>query len=419
MSREHMLFTAALGLSAPWEVTDIRFDADAKRIDFDVAFPAGSRFACPACGAAEQPVHDTRQRSWQHLHFFEHQAYIHAAVPRVRCTECGKTHQVVVPWSRPGSGFTQLFEALVITLCRQMPVQVVAQLLGVGDDPLWRILHHYVDMARSAEDFSDVRAVGIDETAARRGHDYISLFHDMERRRVLFACPGRDQATVGHFVADLREHGGDPDAIEAVCIDMSKAYIAGVHRHLPGAEITFDRFHVIQLANTAVERVRRAEVREQPILKGSRWIWVKDKHRWSVRQMKDYHLLSRMHLKTGRAYRLKEALREIFMEATDRAEAEERLKRWCSWARRCRMEPFKRLALTIKTHWQGILNGFDSGLTNGSVEGMNSRIQSAKARARGYRTARNLITISYLIGADLSHLPASPYATTSWGRAAA
>ncbi|MCG5539562.1 helix-turn-helix domain-containing protein, partial [Halorhodospira sp. 9622] len=134
------MFTAPLGLSAPWEVSDIRFDAEAKRIDFDVTFASGSRFACPACGAEGQPVHDTRQRTWQHLHFFEHQAYIHAAVPRVCCQDCGKTTQVEVPWARPGSGFSQLFEAMVITLCQQMPVQKVAAYLGIGDDPLWRIL---------------------------------------------------------------------------------------------------------------------------------------------------------------------------------------------------------------------------------------------------------------------------------------
>ncbi|MDZ7810277.1 MAG: transposase [Arhodomonas sp.] len=110
----------------------------------------------------------------------------------------------------------------------------MARLLGVGDDALWRILHHYVEGARTEEDFSDVSAVGIDETAARRGHDYISVFHDLERRRVLYACPGRDQHTVARFAEDLRAHGGKPEAVSAACIDMSKAYIAGVSKHLPG-----------------------------------------------------------------------------------------------------------------------------------------------------------------------------------------
>ena len=414
MSMEHGLFTAALGLSAPWEVTDVRFDPQAGRIDFDVRFARGSRFGCPACGAEGQAVHDTRERSWRHLHFFQYQAFIHAHLPRVRCAQCGKTTQVSPPWSREGSGFTQLFEALVVTLCREMPVNTVARHLGVGDDAIWRVLHHYVEAARGREDFGAVRALGIDETAARRGQHYISLFHDLGVGRVLYGCEGRDQGTVGRFVADLRTHGGVAEAITAVCIDMSKAYIAGVHRYLPQAAITFDAFHIIQLANEAVDQVRREEVRQEPMLKHSRWTWLKDKHRWSNRQIMQFHDLSRSRLKTARAWRLKESLRDLFATAHTPEQAKSLFDRWYSWARRCRLAPMKRLASTLKTHLQGLLNGFDSHLSNGRVEGINSLIQAAKARARGYRTTRSLITMAYVIGGKLTHLPRSPYTTTSW-----
>jgi len=132
MNPDHSLFTAALGLQPPWKVISVDFDAEAKRIDIEVGFARGARFDCPECGATGQPVHDTRRRSWQHLHFFEHRAYIHASVPQVCCWACPKSVQVPVPWARPGSGFTQLFEALVVTLCAQMPVQAVARHLGGG-----------------------------------------------------------------------------------------------------------------------------------------------------------------------------------------------------------------------------------------------------------------------------------------------
>jgi transposase len=413
MGPEINLFTVALGLREPWRVTDVRFDAERKRIDFDVAFKAGSRFACPSCGAPDQPVHDTRARSWEHLRFFEHKAFIQAAVPRVACGHCGKTGQAPVPWARSGSGFSQLFDAFVIALVREMPVKTVADLLDVGDDRIWRVLEHYVEKARALEDFSGVTAVGIDETAARRGHDYITLFHDLEAGRLLFACEGRDQGTVARFVEDLSAHDGTADAIAAACIDMSRSYIAGVGRHLPQAAITFDRFHVIALANAALEEVRRAEVRSEPALKHSRWMWLKDKYRWSKRQITQHHHLSRMRLKTARAFRLKEALRDIFVNAGDRAEAETLLTAWVSWARRSRIEAFKKFALTLKAHWDGILNGFESRLTNGAVEAINGLLQAAKARARGYRTKRNFINVAYLTAGKLTHLPASPYATTS------
>ena len=413
MGPDKSLFTMALGLEAPWYVDDVSFDPSSKQIDFEVAFRPGSRFPCPACGAGDQPVHDTRRRSWEHLRFFEHKAFLHAAVPRVACGQCGKTRQVTVPWARSGSGFTQLFDAFVIALVREMPVQAVADLLDVGDDRIWRVVTHYVEAARAEEDFSAVTAVGIDETAARRGHAYITLVHDLRARRLLFACDGRDQDTVAKFVEDLAEHGGDAGRITAACIDMSRAYIAGVGKHLPNAAITFDRFHVVKLANEALEEVRRAEVRSEPVLKRSRWMWLKDKHSWTKTQIAQHHDLSRRKLKTARAFRLKEELRDIFATASNKTEAAELLTAWRSWAKRSRLDPFRKLAATITTHWDGILNAFDSGLTNGGVEAINGLIQVAKARARGYRTTRNFINVAYLVAGDFTNLPASPYTTTS------
>jgi transposase-like protein len=137
------LFTVALGLQAPWGVADVAFDRPAGRIDFQVAFTPGARFACPHCGAEHQPVHDTQEREWRHLNFFQFEAYIHAKVPRVRCEACAKTTQIAVPWARANSGFTQLMEALIVTLCQAMPIRQVAQLLGVGDMRLWRTLDYY------------------------------------------------------------------------------------------------------------------------------------------------------------------------------------------------------------------------------------------------------------------------------------
>jgi len=178
---------------------------------------------------------------------------------------------VEVPWARPQTGFTMLFEAMVVAMCRQMPVNAVASRLGVSDDALWRVVTHHVEKARSKEDFSQVKAVGIDETAARRGHNYITVFHDMERRRLLFACEGRNRETVAAFAEDPRAHAGTPESVTAACIDMSRAYISGVEQSLPNAEITFDRFHIIQLANAAMDAVRRQEVRFEPVLKKTRW----------------------------------------------------------------------------------------------------------------------------------------------------
>ncbi len=403
------LFTVALGLQTPWEVVDVAFDPQAGRIDFQVAFQPGTRFTCPHGGAEHQPVHDTLVREWRHLNFFQFQAYLHAQVPRVRCRHCGKTTQVAVPWTRPSSGFTLLMEALIVTLCQAMTVRQVAQLLAVSDMRIWRTLDHYVDQARAQEDFANVAAVGLDETAARRGHDYISLFHDLDARRLVFACEGRKAAVVEQFADDLEAHGGCAENVRAVCIDMSTSYQAGVAQHLPWAAVTFDEFHVIQLVNKAVDEVRRHEAKSTPGLKRSRYLWLKDTQDWTTRQIHQYTDLKRLNLKTHRAFRIKEALREIFRTAPDRDAAEPLLAQWYRWARRCRLSPIKQVAATLKTHWDGILNAFDSKLTNGRVEAANALIQAAKAKARGYGTTRHLITISYLVAGKLIHLPASPF----------
>ena len=403
------LFTLALGLQAPWEVVDAAFDPAGGHLDLQLGFASGARFACPCCGAQHQGVHDTLERTWRHLNFFQYQALLHAKVPRVRCQACGKTSQVPVPWAREGSGFTLLMEALLVSLCQAMPVRQVAQLLAVSDMRVWRTLDHYVDQARAQEDFSMVSSIGLDETAARRGHDYISLFHDLDAGRLLFGCEGRKGEVVETFAEDLEAHTGCAENIKAVCVDMSASYRSGIETHLPWAEITFDEFHVIQLVNKALDEVRRQEVKDHPCLKRTRYIWLKDKRDWSNHQTIEFHDLKRLNLKTHRAFRIKEALREIFHTAPDRQSAEPLLERWYSWARRCRIEPIKKVAKTLKDHWEGILNAFDSKLTNGRVEAANGRIQAAKAKARGYGTTRHLITISYLIAGKLIHLPACPF----------
>jgi len=405
------LFTAALGLKSPWKVVDVGFDPNRGRIDFHVGFAPGTRFACPHCGAEHQPVHDTRERSWRHLNFFQYQAYIHAPVPRVRCDACAKTTQLEVPWARPNSGFTLLMEALLVTMCKAMPVRQVAQLLGVSDMRIWRTLDHYVERARAQEDFSSAVSIGIDETAARRGHNYISLFHDLEAPRLLFACEGRKAEVVAQFADDLEAHGACSEQVRNVCIDMSTSYRAGLGEHIPWAAITFDEFHVIALVNKAVDEVRRQEVKAVPELKRSRYIWLKDTHNWSRKQLVQFVDLRALNLKTHRAFRIKESLREIFRTAQSATEADTLLNGWYSWARRCRLEPIKKVAKTLKDHWQGILNAFDSKLTNGRVEAANSLIQAAKAKARGYGTTRHLITISYLVAGKLTQLPASPFDT--------
>lgn len=257
------LFTSALGLQAPWVVVKVELDTAKRRIDFEVSCDA-KKLSCPACGVNGQSIHDRVRRDWRHLDFFQFEAWLHADVPRVDCDACGKTSQADVPWARPGSGFTLLFEALALSLAQTLPVAQAAAMLRVRSKRLWRRIDHYVRLARAKDEMAGVKVIGIDETSIRRGHDYVTVVHDLEAKRLLFMTGGRKHETVTLFKADLEAHGGDPADIKHVCMDMSAAYIKGVTEALPQAQISFDRFHVIALGNEAMDKVRREEMQERP-----------------------------------------------------------------------------------------------------------------------------------------------------------
>jgi transposase len=397
--RDTDLFQLALGLVPPWLVKTCAFDAEARRLDIEIDFARGGRFPCPACGVADCPVHDTAMQTWRHLDFFQHQAFLHSRTPRIVCPDCG-VKQIAVPWARAGSGFTLLFEALAMTLMTAMPVAAAARLMKEHDTRMWRVLHHWVERARERADYSQVSRVAIDETAARRGHNYVSLFVDIDQRRVLYVTEGRDADTVAAFADDLEAHNGDASRIKQVCIDMSAAFIKGVTENLTEAEITFDKFHAVKLVNDAVDKVRRAESKGRPELKRSRYLWLKNEPSLSAESRATLQALTQLHLKTARAYQIKLAFQEIYQQPT-RAWGTLVLDRWYSWAIRSRLDPMKEAARTIMRHRDGILSWFDSRIANGLIEGIKSLVQAAKAKARGYRSTRTLKAITYLIAGKL------------------
>jgi transposase len=399
------LFGRALGLEEPWRVVDVRFDAAQRRLDLRIDFPKGARFRCPECGREGCEVHDTEEKTWRHLDFFQHQAYLTARVPRVRCPE-HKVRQVEVPWARERSGFTLLFEALVMALVKEMPVAPLAALVGEDDMRIWRIVHHFVDEAVEAQDLSETERLGIDDTSFRRGQDYVSVFCDLDpgERRAVFVTEGRDQQTVEQFVGFLKAHGGDPENITEVCQDMSEAYLAGVLKHLQSAEITFDRYHIKQQLNKAIDEVRREESKQhKELLKNTRYLWLKRPAKLTDKQHDWLGELLQQPLDTVRAY--EQALRfDTFYELEPDA-AEEYLRRWVADAKETELGPLIHFAEMIEDYWLGVTRWHHSRVSNGQLEGLNSLIQAAKRRARGYRTARNYKAMIYLVAGKLSPGP--------------
>lgn len=388
------LFRIALGLEKPWYIKTIDFKVEEKQLDLHIDFDSGSKFPCPSCDGPGCHVHDTIERTWRHLNFFQFKTYLHCRVPRTKCEDCG-VKQVQVPWARKSSGFTLLMDSMIVILAQHMPVKTVADIIGEHDTRIWRVLEHYVQEARSNEDFSNVHSVGVDETSRAKGHNYISVFVDLDESRVIHVCEGKDSGTVTSFKHDYEEHKGLAGDVANFCCDMSPAFISGIESNFENAAITFDRFHVMKLMNEAVDQVRREEQAHNTNLKRTRYIWLKNPENLTSKQVKELGSLKDMHLKTSRAYDLKLSLRD-FWNIRDPIIAESYLKKWYFWATHSRLVPVIDKAKTIKHHWDGILNYINTRIDNGVLEGINSLIQAAKNSSRGFRSTKNFIITIYL-----------------------
>ncbi len=385
----------AIGLQHPWKLNDVSFvnDANAKVLHLTIGFETGYQFADSEDG---QPckVHDTVERRWRHLNFFEHLCYIHCKVPRI-ISSSGQIRQVEVPWARAGSGFTLLFEAYSMMLIEsEMPVNRVGKALGEYANRMWTIFNYWVGRAYSQADHSQVKQIGIDETSVRKGHQYVSVAVDMDTRRVIHAVEGKGSDTIKGFRDYLQKKDVDTEQISSVCIDLSPAYISGVQAYFPQAHITFDRFHIKALLNKAMDQVRQAERKQHSRLKGHKYTFLKAPRHLSGRQAIERNELLEAYPQLGQAYRLKE-LFDDFWTMSDPEQAEGFLAFWCDMAREAAIEPFIKFAQTVQDHWNGILNYLQSKLTNGILEGINSKIQLAKRRARGYRNTTNFINMIY------------------------
>ncbi|QZT34570.1 ISL3 family transposase [Caldalkalibacillus thermarum TA2.A1] len=393
--KELNVFQEALHIEQPWYVSSHLLDREHEILHIYLDFPRGSKFMCSHCGAHHQPVHDIvdENRTWRHLDFWEYKTYLHARLPRTKCKQCGKTRTVQVEWSRPNNHFTWKFESYVLSLMKEMPVAAVAREVREHDTRLWRIFHYYVHRAMQELDLSTVRRIAIDETSVRRGHDYITLFVDVDTKKVLFATEGKDSSVLSQFKQHLEDKGIPASQIEECCCDMSPAFINGIESTFPNAKITYDKFHVMKMVNEAVDTVRRAEQKEVDDLKKTRYIWLKNEQNLTAKQREQLIKLKDTNLKTARAYKIKLALQDFWTYPAILADIY--FNEWYNWAIRSQLEPIKEVARSLKRHQEGILRWFQTKITNGLLEGINSLVQASKRKARGYRTTKNFISMVY------------------------
>jgi transposase len=408
--RDVELYRHLLGLEPPWTVARVELSVQAGRVDVWAEHPRGVRWPCPQCESPLSVYDHGEERTWRHLDSCQFLTYLHARPPRVICPQHG-VHQVALPWAEPMSRFTILFERLAIEVLNECNVGGAARLLRLSWDEVWHLMERAVARGLARRPVAAPARIGVDEKAAGRGQDYITVVCDLDRGTVAHIADERRQASLDSYFDAL-----PPDQltrIEAVAMDMWEPYVSSVRAHLdhPDDKIVFDRFHIMGHLGTALDTVRKREHRMRRaagdnILAGSKYLWLYSGENLPDRHVERLEALRRADVKTGRAYAIKENLRPLWAYRR-RGWAQRHWKRWYFWATHSRLQPIIDVAHMLKRHEQGLLAYFAHRITNAASESLNSRIQAIRVSARGYRNRNHFKTAIYFHCGGLDLYPAT------------
>ncbi len=379
-------------------VTDVSFGAEGVIVTVRLR---RRRRVCSRCGQTGQKlqIHDRRIKRFRHLDLGANRCVIECELRRLRCPHCG-VHLEPVPWARPGARHTRDLEDVVAWLAQQMAKTQITGLLRIGWDTVGHIVERVVADHLDEGRLQGLVAIGVDEISYRRGQRYLTSVVDHEAGAIVWCAPGRNAQTLQAFFDLLGER---KSSIRAVSIDMSGGYEKAIREEIPQAEVCFDPFHVIRLAQRAVDQVRRDEwnahershTPKGKWIKGTRWSLLKAPAKQSVDQLAVLSEVQQANRPLYRAFLLKEELRLLYQLGDPRL-APEHLNAWLAWASRSKLEPFIKLARTIRRHREGILAAIRLSLSNGRLEGLNSRIRLISHRSFGFHSAVPLIALVYL-----------------------
>lgn len=392
------LYAQILGISSPWQVTDVELATSQNRVTVKIDIAPGTSLACPHCGKTA-PGYDKRRKRWRHLDTCQYQTILEANIPRVSCPE-HKVSMVHVPWAEPGSGFTALFEALVISWLQETTISAVSRQLSLSWNAIDGVMQRAVKrgLARRDDEATHSR-LGVDETAFRKGHDYVTVVADQESGHVIHVANDRKKESLESFYKNLNSQ--QLSAIECVSMDMWQGFVGATKNCVPDADnkIAFDKFHVAQYLGDAVDKVRRQEHKAllefgDVTLTGSKYQWLRNPSNMSRKQWRAFKGLTQGILKTARAWGIKELAMSLWHYAS-RTWAEKGWTRWYSWAIRSRLDPIKKVAKMIKKYLWGIINAIVLNASNGHAESTNSKIKMIKVKSRGFRCKERFKTAIY------------------------
>ena len=405
--RDKQLYAQILGIKRLWQVSHVELTQSKEEVTVHVEQTARAKQCCPTCGQVS-PGYDSRKRRWRHLDTCQYKTIVVADVPRVRCKEHGVI-TVTVPWAEPNSGYTIMFEALVIDWLQEASTSAVSRLIGLSWNAIDGIMQRAVKRGLARREAVSSTHLGVDETAFKKRHDYVTIVSDQDAGTVLYVGSDRKKATLKAWYASLSDK--QRKDIESISMDMWPAFINATLEGLPEAEekIAFDKFHVAKYLGEAVDKVRRQEHKVLMSkgcedLKGSKHDWLYNPKNMTRKQKLRFKTLRDSTLKTARAWAIKELGMSLW-HYVSKTWARKGWKRWLSWAVRSRLNPIKEVARTIKKHLWGILNAIVLKVSNGPAEGLNSRIKMIKMRSRGFRNKTRFANAIYFHLGGLSLYP--------------
>jgi transposase len=403
------LYRHLLGINSPWTVARVALDLGKQQVDVFVEREPGGKLECPACGKALSVYDHAEERAWRHLDSCQFKTFLRARAPRVDCPEHG-VKQVRLPWAEPNSRFTLLFERFAIDVLHEASISGAMKILRIGWDAAWHLLERAVARGQHRKSTTPPRVIGLDEKAFAKRHRYVTIVCDVERGVVEHVFEGRGAANLDAWFGALSP--AQRSGIEALAMDMWEPYYAAAARWLaPVSEkIVFDRFHVMSHVTKAVDTVRKTENRAlvaagDDTLLRTKYLWLTNKENVPEAHAARFQELRTSDLRTARAWAIKESLRRLWSYVR-RETGAAYWQRWWSWAVRSRLEPIRKAAYTLRNHITGILNYFRHRITNATAEGLNSKIQTLKKRANGFRSMSNFKTAIYFHCGGLDLYPA-------------
>jgi transposase len=343
---------------------------------------------CPQCFSRHIVKNGVRERTFIGVPIGKYKTLFRVQLQRYRCRDCDYDQQEPIRFAKGSHSYTHAFSSLVVDLLKMSTIKDVAAHLSVSWDMVKDIHKTYLKRHYKTPSLKNVRNIGIDEFAVRKGHIYKTIVVDLDTGHIVHVGNGKGKESLTSFWKRVRKNKVQ---LENIAIDLSPAFIAAVTENAPNAHIVFDHFHVVKLMNDAIDSIRRTQyalekdLNKRAVLKGTRWLLLMNgKDIMDAQHRTRLENALSMNKPLAQAYYLKESLREIWAQI-NKENAEQVLLDWVEQARSSGQKQLITMANTIMAHRTGILAWYDGYLSTAKLEGINNKIKVLKRVAYDYR----------------------------------